>query len=512
MSALPWLQNIAVWAWHTSVAVALPALVLLALGYWRGFSARWRVFLVGVMFVRLILPVVPAVTWRPALPFTDSVSQVETATATQVGGTLDSPQNDAVYEAGSLHTAFQSVSWTEILVLTWAAGFIGVMAWLLGSHLLLQRWVAQKAKPADAMVARLFHDCCERMNIADAVALAEVPHLMTAAVCGWWRPQILIPADLRQTHSADEIRGILLHELAHVKRWDVLWTWLGLMVCALHWFNPLAWLTLRRFHADREILCDRAALDHLTTPQREAYAPALFKTLQQAIAPQPAALVPFFRNRHEIHQRILTIMKPTRSLAATFVAVLFVPAISFIALTKAGADEPGRDSPEARAKDGDSANKKHGARDGDVKKEGPRDGQRPKKTGPKDGEGPRASGARDGDRPKTEPRDGEGATKKDNAAPLDGKTIILEVKGQGEQVSVNGESVPTRQLRGYLSEYLAKHAGMPVVIQAEASVPRQVALDVWDAARDCGAKDAKLLSDHAQQEHEGEGRKSVEER
>lgn len=504
MNALPWLQDIAAWVWHGSLAVALPALVLLALGYWRGFSAQWRVFLAGILLLRLILPVVPEAAWRPSFPWVNSPTHGgSSAVVVQVTSSM-SPSSSFVYQT-QLQDAVASIpllTWKPVLAIIWAAGFLGVMVWLLASCVLLRRWMAQRAHPADALVTRLFRDCSERMKVTGLVALAEAHHLTTAAVCGWWRPVLLVPSNLGQTHSADEIRVILLHELAHVKRWDVLWTWLGLMMCALHWFNPLAWLCLRRFHVDREILCDRAALDHLTTSQREAYAPALFKTLQQAIASQPMALVPFFRNRHEIHHRILTIMKPTRSLAPTLAALLLVPAVSFVALTKARADEPKRESPEARAKDGDNTDKKHG----------PRDGEGPKKTGPKDGEGPRANGPRDGDRPKTGPRDGEGAANKNKTAPVDGKAIILEVKGLGDEVSVNGEKVPTRQLRGYLNVYLASNAGVPVVIQAEASVPRQVVLDIWDAARDCGAKDAKLLANDAQQEREGESRKSAEER
>ena len=54
------------------------------------------------------------------------------------------------------------------------------------------------------------------------------------------------------------------------RRNDVLWSWFGLAACSLHWFNPLVWLTLRRFHSDRELDCDRIALGKLTAPQRGA--------------------------------------------------------------------------------------------------------------------------------------------------------------------------------------------------------------------------------------------------
>ncbi|WP_256200427.1 M56 family metallopeptidase [Verrucomicrobium spinosum] len=41
------------------------------------------------------------------------------------------------------------------------------------------------------------------------------------------RPCILVPSKLAGNYTEDEIRGMFLHELAHVKRQDVLWGWVG---------------------------------------------------------------------------------------------------------------------------------------------------------------------------------------------------------------------------------------------------------------------------------------------
>ena len=371
---------------------------------------------------------------------------------------------------------------------------------------------------------------------------------------------VLVPAELCKTHSDDEIRGILLHELAHVRRSDVLWSWLGLTACALHWFNPLAWLTLRRYHADRELECDRMALENMNAPQRQAYAPALFKALQAPALATSVALAPFFRHKAEIHTRILSIMKPTKSVVASLVAVLLIPGLSLLSLTKASADGEKVPGAEGGTK-GDGGVKKDGPRDGEVKKEGARDGET-KKTGPRDGEvkkegirdgenkklkegaadgavkkegardgevkkvkegaadgAVKKEGARDGEVKKAGAKDGEvkkegardGETKKtgvkdgesgkkvgasDGDSPKkvkegasDAKAAVIRVLGAGENVSVNGETVPTNGLRGYLNEH---PIGSAVLIEAEDSVPYGAVMDVLDAARDSGAKNAKV--------------------
>ena len=72
---------------------------------------------------------------------------------------------------------------------------------------------------------------------------------------GTRRPAILIPA-MADTWPDDQTRAVVLHELAHVARYDCLTQSLAFAACALYWFHPAAWWVARRLRIERELACD----------------------------------------------------------------------------------------------------------------------------------------------------------------------------------------------------------------------------------------------------------------
>jgi len=110
-------------------------------------------------------------------------------------------------------------------------------------------------------------ECAEIADVARELGLKRVPRLFVGAadavpmVWGVKKPCLLLPRGF-EAWSSEKRRGVLLHELAHLRRRDPLALWLAQAVKALHWFNPLAWLTLRQMRADQERACDDAVLRH----------------------------------------------------------------------------------------------------------------------------------------------------------------------------------------------------------------------------------------------------------
>jgi TonB family protein len=152
-------------------------------------------------------------------------------------------------------------SWTlALLVLTaaWVAGALrlGVQPWLAGSRSL------GKAVPIEALSG----DARVRLSSAlKAIGISPARVRIVAGsgapcVVGVRRPRIELPLEAVTRLPEDELRGILLHEQAHLRRLDP-WTgvFLGLAGSVLYFYPPL-WIVSRWLRDSAEYACDEAAV------------------------------------------------------------------------------------------------------------------------------------------------------------------------------------------------------------------------------------------------------------
>lgn len=153
-----------------------------------------------------------------------------------------------------------NVSWQDVVVAL-------PVVWLFIAALLLLR-LGWSARCLCRLERHLQAGSCEQVaEIAREIGLRRLQQLWLGAadavpmVWGVLKPRLLLPQGF-ETWSREKQRGVLLHELAHLKRGDPLALWAAQWVKALHWFNPLVWLTFRQLRADQERACDDAVLRH----------------------------------------------------------------------------------------------------------------------------------------------------------------------------------------------------------------------------------------------------------
>lgn len=166
--------------------------------------------------------------------------------------------------------------------------FVVQGAWLAGVALAVAMFVIRHHRYARALTRR-----------RDATWRA--PAGTSPGLLGAWRPQLVLPADIRQRFTADERRWILAHERAHARRGDNLFRLLASAVAALAWFNPLVWWALDALRHDQELACDAAVMQRHPQGWR-AYGRALLK-LDGAPGLPPTASA--WQSHHPLKERIL---------------------------------------------------------------------------------------------------------------------------------------------------------------------------------------------------------------
>lgn len=144
------------------------------------------------------------------------------------------------------------------LLALWAAGVcIGLarMALCLRAVWLVDR----RSVRADASVLAQADAARRELGLRRAVDIRWTDALTVPVNWGVVRPVILLPGSAA-TWSSERLRVVLLHELAHVRRWDYLALMVTRLAQAFYWMNPLVWVAARQAEMELERATDDEVL------------------------------------------------------------------------------------------------------------------------------------------------------------------------------------------------------------------------------------------------------------
>lgn len=180
-----------------------------------------------------------------------------------------------------------------------------------------------------------------KLGINKKIPLLYSHQVQSPLTFGLFKPVIILPADIEQQLTQVQLNHVLLHELGHIQRHDILWNWLAHWVTLLHWFNPLVWYASRRMKADMEIACDAKVLTHLSQQDRNDYGLTLINVSQ--ISSKPPRLshsLGILENHRELKNRLIMIKEfTTMTLKKSFVFGLIFSAFAVASLAQPNAKQ-----------------------------------------------------------------------------------------------------------------------------------------------------------------------------
>ena len=228
------------------------------------------------------------------------------------------------------------IPWPSVLFATWLAGFLFFTGYVLMCSFRIRQRFAKLEPITDSGLLALMRECRERLGVRSGLSLSESPDIATPALYGFLKPKLLLPCGFIGRFSAKELRFILLHELAHVKRRDILFNWLAAILQILHWFNPLIWFGFTRWRADRELACDALALETAGAGQNQEYGQTILRLLEnfthRAAVP---GLVGILEDKKQLQRRIRMIAGFRPSKGFGLVSAVLFAGLGLVCLTDA---------------------------------------------------------------------------------------------------------------------------------------------------------------------------------
>jgi beta-lactamase regulating signal transducer with metallopeptidase domain len=199
--------------------------------------------------------------------------------------------------------------WLTFVLNCWAGGGALALIWLAVGQLRL-RQLARHSTPVDTPEWRsLVRTTCLTLGLHRPVTLLQGDESVMPVTWGWRQPVILLPTEAADW-PLERRRLVLLHELAHVKRWDCLTQTVARVVGALFWVNPLVWLAARRMCVERERACDDLVLQ--SDCKVSDYAAELLAIARAFRPARHAAGIAMARSAH-LQGRIAAMIDPRRA-------------------------------------------------------------------------------------------------------------------------------------------------------------------------------------------------------
>lgn len=221
-------------------------------------APRWiYVILWGIVAVRLICPftlesALSLIPSRETIPLNIGMEPVP---AIHSGiPTLNEAVNPIISQS-SLPVPETSANplqiWINVFSYVWIFGLVAMILYAAVSFVRLHRRVGAS------------------LHLKDRIWICD--DIQTPFILGCFNPKIYIPSGTEEI----QLPHIISHETAHLQRRDHWWKPLGFLVLAIHWFNPLVWVSYIFLCRDIELACDEKVIKNLGKKESIAYSEAL---------------------------------------------------------------------------------------------------------------------------------------------------------------------------------------------------------------------------------------------
>ncbi|MBQ7903957.1 MAG: hypothetical protein IJ362_09520 [Oscillospiraceae bacterium] len=218
--------------------------------------------------------------------------------------------------------AFPRIVLHSVIEWVWSLGSIGLLLYFTVQYIYTKAKMKKLSLP-DNNGQETLDRLCREMNINHRLKIYRCSCINTAMIMGIVFPVIFVP-DIEMTDDMQEM--MLRHELTHYKRKDILYKFVLMLACCMHWFNPLVWLMDRQAQKDVEICCDDDVINGKSEEFRQLYSDSILEMVKAGVIRKTAFSTYFSMDKTALAARFkniydTTVKKSGRTVTAGILAL-----------------------------------------------------------------------------------------------------------------------------------------------------------------------------------------------
>ncbi|WP_409174016.1 M56 family metallopeptidase [Brevibacillus fortis] len=360
------LCQVFLWMCYASLGASLVAILLVAIkkGVRQAISWRMHHLLWFIVLARLLIPVLPEssfslftwISWASngisvTQPLFTSIEPEVTQTGPRVIPAnidlVEQGENDGVMQVEAVEddkmgAASTHAAYIQILAVVWLIGVVILLARLFAYLYNMHTKERFLMRVTDERVTTIMNACRVRFGVKRQIPVYTGTLAKGPLISGIFSPWVYCPREVYQSLSDAELYHVFAHELAHHKRKDLLWSFIGSIALAIHWMNPLVWVWIRKMKADMELACDEYVLEILGEKEAIPYGMTLLSFARQISEKRPMPYPLYFHHSHHIDQmkRRIQMISTFKKGSAKLSAVAIVCGLVISAVTLTNAAEP----------------------------------------------------------------------------------------------------------------------------------------------------------------------------
>lgn len=347
---------------QTALEISLPITIIIALLsvlrplFSKRYHAKWMYWVWLCLALRLLVPFnLPKIQPALVLNVTDTVmyeAPVEllpTAPPTVLPPQNTTPNGEQITTQTPQEPTAQSpmplikqnILLSDLLYLVWVAGALTMLAIRVLCYFFAKTELLKNAKEE---FPQGLEELTKELGIKRKIKVFRSSRIQTPILVGLFSPCIVMPV---VKYSNEHTEMILRHELVHLKRWDILYKLLMMVVCCLYWFNPFVWQMSYISGIDIEISCDEEVVKGKAPQFKETYSESILQTVRNNMPSRLLLSTGFSGGKKTIKSRFDGIFKSgTKRTGKLALCLVLVCSISCGALVACNSNTPQTSAPQ----------------------------------------------------------------------------------------------------------------------------------------------------------------------